>query len=333
MDDTSPTATRIHSVSVVIPVLQGEHTLRPLVDEILEFASETRTPGGNDFRVTEIVLVYDNGSDNSDIVMRELEQEHEPVRTIWLSRNFGQHAATLAGIASSVGDWVVTIDDDGHHDPRDIGVLLDAAVSNRAQVVYAKPTTGSSSGRLKNSASKSAKQLMNGFVPNASDYSRFRLILGSVARGVAAYTGSGVYLDVALGWVAGSFATAPTVLRGETRSSGGGLRGVLELAGRLVVTSGTRGLRVVSAIGIVFAVLGAALAIWAIVVHFTNTALAIGWAPSVIIVLIASGAILFSLGVIAEYLGVIVRVTLGKPPYLITSDPAAGPLGAPRNRR
>jgi undecaprenyl-phosphate 4-deoxy-4-formamido-L-arabinose transferase len=43
---------------------------------------------------------------------------------------------------------------------------------------------------------------------------------------------------------------------------------------------------------------------------------------------VTSGATLFSLGIIAEYIGVSVDMAMGKPPYLITTDPIEGPLGA-----
>ena len=46
--------------------------------------------------------------------------------------------------------------------------------------------------------------------------------------------------------------------------------------------------------------------------------------------LLCSGAILFSLGVIAEYIGVNVNMAMGRPLYLIVSDPADGPLGRTR---
>ena len=52
-----------------------------------------------------------------------------------------------------------------------------------------------------------------------------------------------------------------------------------------------------------------------------------GWTSTMIVILISTGAILFSLGVIAEYVGVNVNMAMGKPAYLIVSDPAAGPLG------
>jgi undecaprenyl-phosphate 4-deoxy-4-formamido-L-arabinose transferase len=71
------------------------------------------TPDGNAARVVEVVLVHDHGPDDSARVMRELASKHDWVRTVWLSRTYGQHAATLAGMSSSDGDWIVTVDEDG----------------------------------------------------------------------------------------------------------------------------------------------------------------------------------------------------------------------------
>jgi polyisoprenyl-phosphate glycosyltransferase len=315
-------------VSAVIPVYRAEHTLRSIVDELVGFSVATATPAGNSYRIAEVVLVYDNGPDESDIVMRELEREHDFVHTVWLSRNFGQHAATLAGLASSAEDWVVTLDEDGQHDPVDIGVMLDAALSSRAQVVYAKPVNPPPHGAFRNAASVGAKRVGGRLFlsQQATNYNSFRLILGSVARGVAAYTGSGVYLDVALGWVAGSYTTAPTTSRGEGRASSYNLRRLLSHFWRLVLTSGTRGLRLISILGAVFAFVGLVVAIWVIIAKLTIGVDATGWASTIVVLLVTAGAILVSLGIIAEYIGVSVNMAMGKPAYFITSDPADGPL-------
>jgi glycosyltransferase involved in cell wall biosynthesis len=330
MEESTKLSDRVHTISVVIPVYQGERTLPAVVAEVAENGT-ARSPGGHDYRVSEIVLVYDNGGDASDEIIRSLSASNELVRGVWLSRNFGQHAATLAGMASSSGDWVVTMDEDGQHDPRDFGTMLDVALAARAQVVYARPTNPPPHGVLRNRASKSAKSLINRVFAarNASDFNSYRFILGSIARGVAAYAGSGVYLDVALGWVAGRYATAPTELRGEVRRSGYTPLRLASHFWRLVLTSGTRGLRFVSVLGGLFALLGVVLAVWIVVAKLTAGISAQGWASTVVILLVVAGAILFSLGVIAEYIGVSVNMAMGKPAYLITSDPADGPLGRP----
>ncbi|MET1002511.1 MAG: glycosyltransferase [Acidimicrobiia bacterium] len=324
-----------HSLSIVIPVYQGERTLSGVLAEIAPFASRSTTAGGVNYRVTEVVLVYDNGSDASDVVIRQLVEQYEFVRPVWLSRNYGQHAATLAGFASSSGDWVVTLDEDGQQDPSEIQVLLDAAIAKRAQVVYGKPLNPPPHGAFRNAASRGAKGLINRFFvgPNAQDFNSFRLILGSVARGLAAYSGSGVYLDVALGWIAGSYATAPVTLRSEDRESGYSLRRLLSHFWRLVISSGTRGLRVVSVLGVALAALGLLFTAWIIIVKLTTGIDAEGWASTNVIILMSSGAILFSLGIVAEYVGVNVNMAMGRPAYVITSDSQDGPLGMSRRER
>lgn len=320
---------KIHTLSVVIPVYSGEHTLPPLIAELEPYTRDTVTALAVPFRVTEVILVHDNGPDRSDVTMRELAKSHAFVRTVWLSRNFGQHAATLAGIASTSGDWVVTMDEDGQQNPAEIPALLDAAISKRAQVVYGKPSNPPPHGVLRNAASQAAKAIVNKLLstPNATDFNSYRLILGSVARGVAAYSGHGVYLDIALGWIAGDCITAPVTLRSETRESGYSLRRLLGHFLRLVISSGTRGLRLVSILGISFGVAGALVAAWLVFAKLTAGIDAPGWTSLMVILLITSGATLLSLGIVAEYIGVSVNMAMGKPPYVITSDPADGPLG------
>ena len=187
-----------HEVSIVIPVYQGETTLAALVAEIAPMTEVRTSPEGHAYRVIEVLAVYDNGPDDSARVLRELETEYAFFRAIWLSKNFGQHAATLAGMASSGGEWILTSDEDGQHDPSALPTMLDTAMREQCAVVYAKPTNPAPHGVLRNVSFKGAKWILPRLVssPQALDYHSLRLILGSVGRGVAAYSGAGVYLDV-----------------------------------------------------------------------------------------------------------------------------------------
>ncbi len=136
----------VHLLSVVIPVYRGERTLRGVVEELLDYVPARVTPNGHAYRVTEIVLVDDGGPDGSPAVIRALAAEHDVVRPVWLSRNFGQHAATLAGMASTGGDWIVTLDEDGQHDPAGIAAMLAVAMRTAKSLVYGKPVNGPSLG-------------------------------------------------------------------------------------------------------------------------------------------------------------------------------------------
>jgi len=329
MDGPQETVFAPHKLSVVIPVYKGETTLKAVVSELMDFTSLSSTPGGHRFVITEIVLVNDNGTDDSDTVIRGLATEYDIVSPVWLSRNFGQHAATLAGISSSTAEWIVTLDEDGQHDPADIGSFLDIALIEQADVVYGRPVNAPPHGALRNLASRAAKGFANKLLvsPDASQYNSYRLMVGSVARGMAAYAGAGAYLDVALGWVVKRYATSPTTLRGGARKSGYGARKTVGHFWRLVVSSGTRALRIVSALGVLLSVFGIVAVLWLITVKLTTGIDAEGWTSTTVLLLLASGAILFSLGVIAEYVGVSVNMAMGKPGYLIVPDPANGPLG------
>lgn len=328
MPTTSEPAT--HTISVVIPVYQGEQTLHALIAELEPLTSPAVTPDGNPYVVAEALLVYDYGPDRSDTVIRELTRKYPFVRSIWLSRNFGQHAATLAGMASAGSDWVVTMDEDGQHDPAAIAGLLDTAMREHASLVYAKPTNPAPHGPVRNAASKLSKRMLERFTgaKGASDFQSYRLILGNVARSVAAYAGSGVYLDVALGWVAGRIVTSPVELRSEgDRQSGYSGRRLISHFLRMVLTSGTRGLRLITFLGIAVAVMGVLFAIIIIIQRLTGDIAIEGWASTMVVLLLGIGALLFSLGIVAEYIGINVNMAMGRPPYLITSDPDAGPLG------
>ena len=324
-----------HLVSVVIPVYQGERRLPAVVADLVPLTEHVLSPDGAPFRVAEVLLVHDCGPDDSARVLRELQATHSFVRTIWLSRNFGQHPATLAGMSSSGGDWIVTMDEDGQHDPSYIGAMLDVALAEQADVVYAQPTNEAPHGGLRNATSRGGKWMVGALSgADAASFHSFRLILGEVGRSVAAYAGAGVYLDIALGWVAGGMATAPVELRdeGAGRRSGYSRRRLLSHFWRMVLSGGTRGLRLVSVLGVVFALVGLVLAAFIVYRQLVHPAPTEGWSSLIVVILIATGAILFSLGVIAEYVGVAVNMAMGKPLYLITQDPADGPRGRRRPR-
>ncbi len=323
-----------HSVAVVIPVYQGERTLPALLAELAGHVDVGTTPDGHRYQVTEVLLVFDHGPDGSAATLRTMQQTYPWVRPVWLSRNFGQHAATLAGMASAGAEWTVTMDEDGQHDPADVPRMLDVALREQAGVVYGQPTNDPPHGLLRNAASRSTKWFFARVLAAGTDvdtFQSYRLVLGELGRSVAAYAGAGVYLDVALGWVSPRATSCPIRLRTEgDRVSGYTLRRLLSHFWRLVLSSGTRGLRLVSVLGALFGLLGILLAGFLVVARLTEQTPVQGWTSVMVVLLLGTGAILFALGMIAEYVGVAVSMAMGKPLYLIVSDPADGALGRRR---
>lgn len=315
----------VHEISVVIPVYRGETTLRGVVTELVALTNPQVSRGGNAWRVSEVVLVHDHGPDDSATVMRQLAGEFALVRTVWLSRNFGQHAATLAGISVTRSGWIVTMDEDGQHDPHQIERLLDVAVQESRSLVYGQPSNEPPHGFFRNLASRTAKRIIAAVSGDrhAVRYQSFRLILGELGRGLALQPGSGLYLDITLRWIAPEPGQAAVEVRGaEARPSGYTLSSLTRHFWRMVLASGTRGLRLVSVLGAVFAIVGLTLAVVLAVQRIFNGSIPEGWTSTIVVMLVTSGATLFSLGIIAEYLGVTVSTVMGRPGFFIISDSA-----------
>ena len=207
----------LQRVSLVIPVYRGEKTLPTLLGEVEPLTLEQTSPDRQHFVISEVLLVHDCGPDRSDRTIEELAKRYAFVRPVWLSRNYGQHAATLAGMASATGDWVATIDEDGQQDPRDLGKMLDTALQDSLQLVYAKPTNPPPHGWLRNTMSRAAKAVTGKLLGNTAigRFNSFRLIDGEIARTLAAYCGNGTYLDVGLFWITGRIGHCPLRLRSE----------------------------------------------------------------------------------------------------------------------
>ena len=105
--------------SIVVPVYNSEQTL-PLLYERIARVMEGM---GASF---ELVFVEDCGTDRSWQVLQAIAQKDDRVRAIQLLRNYGQASATICGLRHSVGQIVVTLDDDLQNPPEEITVLAGA---------------------------------------------------------------------------------------------------------------------------------------------------------------------------------------------------------------
>jgi glycosyltransferase involved in cell wall biosynthesis len=311
-------------VSVVIPVYRGAGSLPDLINELLSLTRLGHTPSGTAYRVCEIVLVHDCGPDRSDLAIEALACEHAEVRPVWLSRNFGQHAATLAGMAGAVGDWIATLDEDGQQNPADLPRMLDIALAGRHQLVYAQPTNSPPHGALRNAASRLAKSISVRLLGNEAlgRFNSYRLIDGEIGRSLAAYCGYGVYLDVGLSWLTTRIGHCPVQVREESgRPSGYSMIKLLGHLWALVLTSGTRPLRLITLAGVVSVLAAVGLMLWVVISKLTGHIPVQGWASLVMVVSFFSGTMLMALGVIAEYLAVTMGIAMGRPLYVVSSKP------------
>jgi polyisoprenyl-phosphate glycosyltransferase len=226
-------------------------------------------------------------------------------------------AATSAG-------WVATLDEDGQHDPGDLGTLLDAAVETGAPLVYGQALNEPAHGFVRNTLSRLAKVTAVAIVGNRqmAHFNSFRLIRGDIARSLSAYCGHGVYLDVALAWVVARWTTGPVTLRPDRgRPSGYSFRSLVAHFGRLILTAGTRPLRLISVLGFLSLLAGgtlSAISIWARLWYQIPVQ---GYTSLVVVICFFLRVVLFSLGIVAEYLAVTLTMAMGRPLYVTIAHP------------
>jgi len=106
------------AVSVVIPVFNEAPTLPDLHERLSKVMRDVKVP-------YEIVFVDDGSSDASPAILKMIHERDRTVRVIRFNRNYGQHAAVLAGMERSRGEVVVTLDADLQNPPEEIPRLLD----------------------------------------------------------------------------------------------------------------------------------------------------------------------------------------------------------------
>lgn len=114
-----PQSPELVQISAVIPVFNEVASLPGLVDELLSIL------GGLGLS-HEVILVDDGSSDGSGVWIEERSRLDSRVRGVLLEKNVGQSGAVAAGLRSSRGSVIVTLDADGQNNPADIPVLLDA---------------------------------------------------------------------------------------------------------------------------------------------------------------------------------------------------------------
>lgn len=111
-------------LSIVIPVFNSQEIVGETIDEAIKF--------GNNLKYAfEIIAVNDGSTDQSWSVLVDKSKKYgKKLKIVNLLRNFGQHSAVLCGLSLSLGQWVVTLDDDMQIHPNEISKLLEKAVGN-----------------------------------------------------------------------------------------------------------------------------------------------------------------------------------------------------------
>jgi glycosyltransferase involved in cell wall biosynthesis len=316
----APPKTRSRTISAVVPVYRSAQILPELYNRLsLALAAITEQ--------FEIILVEDGGRDSAWQVITELAKRDRRVRGIRMSRNYGQHNALLCGIRAAKHDVIVTLDDDLQNPPEEIHKLVDRLTGD-VHVVYGKPSA-EQHGFWRDQASRVSKLALQGAMgaETARNVSAFRAFDIRIRDAFASYRGPDVSVDVLLTWGTSGFSHVEVNhqprLVGESSYT---LRKLIAHAFNMMTGFSTLPLQVASVIGFLFTLFGVGVLALVIATYLVNGGAAVpGFAFLASIIAIFSGAQLFALGIIGEYLARIHFRTMDRPTYLIAESTARQP--------
>lgn len=307
-------------VSVVIPVYNSESTVPAVVSGVRTVLRSAGLSG-------EFVLVDDASRDQSWPVIQRLSRGDADVFGIHFHRNFGQHNAVLAGIRAARGRVIVTMDDDLQHPAEEIPRLLER-LDEGADVVYGFPL------RLPHSFARNILSLVGKIVlqramgaDTARHVSAFRAFRTDVREGFRDYRSAYVSIDVLLTWGTHRFAWLEVEHRPRQMGrSNYTFRKLMTHALTVITGFSTVPLRLASILGVLFTLFGGLLLLFVVGRYLLEGTAVPGFPFLASAIAIFSGAQLFALGIVGEYLARIHMRTLGEPAYVVatTTERAVG---------
>ena len=298
-------------VSFVIPCYRSEHTITSVVDEVRRTMP---TLPGYDY---EIVLVNDCSPDGTFRVIRELAENDARITAVDLAKNFGQHAALMAGFHHCAGDIVVCLDDDGQTPADEVGKLL-SKLEEGYDVVYASydHKQHASWRNWGTKLNNKMTEIMLG-KPKELSIPSYLAARRFVIDEMLSYTHCYPYVDGLILRTTRSICNVPVTHRArEDGESGYTLVKLIGLWMNGFTSFSVKPLRIASYCGAAAAVAGFIYFIIILIKHFVDSSIPEGWASTMAMMMLLGGVVLLVLGMIGEYIGRIYMCINASPQFV-----------------
>jgi undecaprenyl-phosphate 4-deoxy-4-formamido-L-arabinose transferase len=294
--------------SLVVPIYNNSKGISDLYDAISSYFNTESV---------EFIFVDDFSQDTSWAELKKIRAKDQRCKIIRLSKNFGQHAATLCGFAESKGEIVLTLDDDLEVLPAEFQKLIDKQEATKAKVVYGEYQQKESS----------FKRLLKGIYKRVSKLegakkgrgSSFRLIDGQIARKLAESHKQFVFIDEFLLWYTHEveFVTVtnnPSALRKSRYKT----KGLIKTTANVVMYSTAIPLKAVTLTGFTLAAVNFLIGIFFLRKYLIDKIEIKGYTSLIVSILFSTGLIIFCIGVIAQYMRAILTNLNNAPTYHIS---------------
>ena len=301
-------------ISIVSPVYRAEKILPILVSEINLVMERI----GEDY---EIILVDDRSPDNSWEVMKVLSSQNPKIKSIRLSRNFGQHSAIFAGLTKTKGNWVVVMDCDMQDQPKEIAKLYKKALEGYDIVL----------GQRENRKDKFLKKLSSKLFYKVFNYlsggqfnneiGNFGIYKKKVINSILNINDYIKFFPLFINWVGFKSISIPIEHseRMEGKSSYSVSR-LLKLAFNAIISFSDKPLRLFINFGLGISILSFILGIYYLYLSITHRITQPGFSSLILSIWFLSGIIISCIGIVGVYLGKTFDQAKGRPIFIIDEE-------------
>jgi B-glycosyltransferase, glycosyltransferase family 2 protein len=301
-------------ISIVSPVYRVEKILPILVSEINLVMERI----GEDY---EIILVDDRSPDNSWEVMKVLSSQNSKIKSIRLSRNFGQHSAIFAGLTKAKGDWVVVMDCDMQDQPKEIAKLYKKALEGYDIVL----------GQRENRKDKFLKKLSSKLFYKVFNYlsggqfnneiGNFGIYKKKVIDSILNINDYIKFFPLFINWVGFKSVSIP-IEHGEREEgkSSYSISRLLKLAFNVIVSFSDKPLRLFINFGLGISILSFVLGIYYLYLSITHKITQPGFSSLILSIWFLSGIIISCIGIVGVYLGKTFDQAKNRPTFIIDEE-------------
>ena len=299
-------------VSFVIPCYRSENTLEGVILEIKEAMKKLEQ------YTYEVILINDSSPDNTWKTIERLSEENENIVGVNFSKNFGQHAALMAGMRETTGDYVVCLDDDGQTPANEVDKLL-SALEDGADAVYARY------GNKKHSLFRNFGSRVNDMMtiimlgkPKELFISSYFGVKRFVVDDMVRYQNSYPYvIGLVLRATKNIVNVDVTHREREEGRSGYTLKKLLGLWFNGFTAFSVTPLRIATVIGVFCAVVGFAYGIYLFIRRLIDPNMVMGFSSIMCTILFVGGMLMIMMGLVGEYIGRIYICLNNSPQYVI----------------
>lgn len=302
-------------ISYVIPCYRSMNTLEGVVEEVKTAMEKLEK------YTYEIVLINDCSPDDTISTIRKLCKENDNIIGLDMAKNFGQHAALMAGFRHATGDIVVCLDDDGQTPANEVDKLI-AKIEEGYDVVYAQYDEKKHSA-FRNLGSWMNKKMTEVLLGKPKDlyissyFAARKYVIDEMKRYKNAFP---YVIGLVLRTTNRICNVSVTHREREIGTSGYSIGKLLALWINGFTAFSVKPLRLATFGGVVVAMLGFLYTIYIIVNKLINPAVPMGWSSTMALILIIGGLILAVLGMIGEYIGRIYICMNDSPQYVIREE-------------